>query len=506
MSASFCTKAAVTTGVLLSVWAAVGWGVLRATRPAAAPSTDPAPLARIPPFHGWPTPELIIAFTGQQHGHMKPCGCSPLFQKGGLARRQGFFEALREKDWPMLLVDLGGLLHDSTQQLASHTYLVGPDQSAAKLEITIDALQRMQYHALGIAPEDIRLESGFLSLLGMLKNIPETARLRGVSANLTIEPDLQQDVPAVQVHEIGNRKIALTSVVGEVAGKTISDIVVKWQEPATALKVVAKLPGVDLRVLLFYGSADEARRLVDAVPDFDVIIHGSTVDEPPNKPQWEGKTMMVTAGTNGKHVGVVGLFPQEHPRFELVSLDDRFPESDTMKQLLARDYLRRLQSLDLIAKQPQTPLEPGETIVGVQSCAECHPRTVEKWRKSKHAAALDAITRTGEHVNPECVSCHTTYFGRRGGFDGTERTRHLAGNQCENCHGPGGQHATEPENDQFRLKMHREQVNAEATLCRRCHDAENDPEFKFATRWPEIAHKQESLADAVEYRRKKKAR
>jgi hypothetical protein len=79
----------------------------------------------------------------------------------------------------------------------------------------------------------------------------------------------------------------------------------------------------------------------------------------------------------------------------------------------------------------------------------------------------------------------------------------LAGQSCENCHGPGGRH-TELErawaNDQKITdevtawrKFHRLNQKSARDLCIRCHDGDNDPEFDtekkpFATYWELIDH------------------
>jgi formate-dependent nitrite reductase cytochrome c552 subunit len=80
------------------------------------------------------------------------------------------------------------------------------------------------------------------------------------------------------------------------------------------------------------------------------------------------------------------------------------------------------------------------------------------------------------------------------GFLGLEATPHLTGNGCENCHGPGGAHvAAEAGKDaalqaKLRQLMHLDLANAEQAACRKCHDHDNSPEFKFETYWPQIEH------------------
>src|SRR5262249_50570197 len=127
--------------------------------------------------------------------------------------------------------------------------------------------------------------------------------------------------------------------------------------------------------------------------------------------------------------------------------------------------------------------------------------------KGKHIAP-------GKHVNPECVSCHTTGFLYRTGYDGTAKTVQLGGNGCENCHDPASEHVAvyshpkSKKEDQVRTnkQLHLEpQTDDEppgstpssrgGNLCIRCHDYENDPGFKLDKRWAEVDHGVEAGED-----------
>ncbi|MCA1685006.1 MAG: hypothetical protein LC745_03290, partial [Planctomycetia bacterium] len=76
------------------------------------------------------------------------------------------------------------------------------------------------------------------------------------------------------------------------------------------------------------------------------------------------------------------------------------------------------------------------------------------------------------------------------GWTSPERTAHLKGNQCENCHGPGSKHAESPVDKAYLSALHLTADGADKNrLCLRCHDEDNSPHFDFARYYPQIAHK-----------------
>jgi len=66
----------------------------------------------------------------------------------------------------------------------------------------------------------------------------------------------------------------------------------------------------------------------------------------------------------------------------------------------------------------------------------------------------------------------------------------LAGNQCENCHGPGSRHIDLIENDDLDLAGREVKVTLEQAkaICYGCHDTDNSPDFEFDEYWPDVEH------------------
>ena len=83
--------------------------------------------------------------------------------------------------------------------------------------------------------------------------------------------------------------------------------------------------------------------------------------------------------------------------------------------------------------------------VGTAACKDCHEEQYEnftKFAKKAHSQKSVQIMSSDltEAELAECYGCHTTGYGKPGGFVSYEKTPHLADAGCEVCHGPGGDH------------------------------------------------------------------
>jgi len=81
----------------------------------------------------------------------------------------------------------------------------------------------------------------------------------------------------------------------------------------------------------------------------------------------------------------------------------------------------------------------GATYVGVSKCRMCHLTEHKTWQASKHSSNFDVLIGD-ERSNPDCLKCHTTGYGKPGGFVDMESTPGMTSVGCEACHGPGSAH------------------------------------------------------------------
>jgi hypothetical protein len=472
-----------------------------AAGPPATPKFDPIKTNGIY-FEDWTKPRLAIVITGRQDGYIEPCGCAGLEnQKGGLSRRDTFLAGLRERGWNLLPIDVGGLVHRFGKQ------------AEVKFGISVEALKKMDYRAVGFGPDDLRLSAGDVAA-AVAGQTPDDSIF--VAANV----DLLGLTPQYKIIKAGGRTIGITSVLGDEYQKEVNNPDVVLKPAAESLKaVLPKLKKCDSRILLANATLKETEALAVAFPQFDIVVTADGGDEPPNHPgKIKGSdAKLIELGHKGMFAVVLGLYddPKQPIRYQRVALDSRFESSPRMKQLM-KDYQSQLEALGLEGLEIRSIAHPrgaghdkswGE-FAGVKSCEKCHPTAYKIWKNTKHAHATEALVKADppRQFDPECISCHVTgwnpqeFFPYATGYVSLEATPDLAGNTCENCHGPAAAHvAAENGKDFARREEQRNLVRltkgqAEQNVCTKCHDLDNSPNFSKAGAfekdyWPKVEHK-----------------
>lgn len=457
-----------------------------------------------PIFEDWPTPRWALVITGEQNGYLEPCGCAGREnQKGGLMRRYSLLAQQRAAGWPLVALDLGG-----------HIRRFGP-QTEIKFQETVQALSRMNYAAVGLGTADLRLSPEALLTAG---TTAADGRSLFVAANWRLTLDESFAVP-YRVIEVAGARLGVTAVLGDESRGQLpatSDLAARPAGEALAEVVPALAAESDVQVLLAYATREESVALARRFPEFEVVVTAGGAEEPPYQPETiEGQqTLLVEVGHKGMYAAAIGWYDDaERPwRFQRVPLDARFPDAPEMLALL-REYQEqlRLSGLEALTGAPihhprHVDAFPGSgEFAGSARCAECHKKAHAKWQTTGHARATASLTKLDppRQFDPECLSCHVTgwepqkYVAYVSGFVSEAQTPALAGNSCENCHGPAAEHAAIEESRSARQLSRRDQLRGllkltKATagdqICRQCHDHDNSPEFDFDKYWPKVEH------------------
>jgi predicted CXXCH cytochrome family protein len=135
--------------------------------------------------------------------------------------------------------------------------------------------------------------------------------------------------------------------------------------------------------------------------------------------------------------------------------------------------------LFLIVSAADAYPEKSASYVGWTKCSACHSAVANTWQSTRHAKAIESLKKTGQETLPACVKCHVTGYEQDGGFIDYELTPEMAGVQCEVCHGPGGEHVTNPAGKDM-IK------ESGAALCRQCHTEGQDPGFNYEVKVKDV--------------------
>jgi hypothetical protein len=492
-------------------------------QPQAGRQPGPAPSAASP-LDQWERPALAVVFTGEQHGYLEPCGCTEK-QPGGLARRAELFRRLREdRGWTVVGLDLGGALNEDR---------VLRKQERMKFEMTRQAQRAMGYGAAGLGREEVRVGAdAFFELYSQeVAAAPDAPPF--VCANVTLYGTRDTGTPIeYRLIEAGGVKLGVTSVLGAEywktlfpAGVTPEQVGYGYEPPADALaRVLPKLQaaGAQVLVLLSHAPLKESRALTEQFPALHLVVTAGGPEDPRREPESVGTTMVLQVGHKGKHAGVVGIdFNGADPKLRaaLIELEkDRFPAAPAIHELM-RAYQARLLSERPDLTEQELTHPSGSEYAGVDTCIKCHEGAYDVWKNSRHSHAFESLStgRPGEvdvidrSFDAECLACHVTGWEPqralryRSGFVDFATTPSLAGQQCENCHGPASRHVAleeellrggeaTAEHETLRRELHLELDVAKDKLCKQCHDIDNSPTFDTDAKsfdefwWPEVAH------------------
>jgi hypothetical protein len=479
-------------------------------------------------FHDWPQarkPLFVLLLSGQQHGYLQPCGCSPI-QYGGLERRYNLIQQLkREKGWPIVALDLGDIPQER-----------GP-QKLLKYVTSMEALKKLDYTAAGIGANESNLPlidalAGF-ALNNEVNDKPQPPFVLGgnLSGNRANNYPGTQGVAFAGGN--GIPKIGVTSVVAPSVTAQIKDPTVKFNAVGQALPGLLKElndGNPDFKVMLFQGDDKEAQQFAANHKGFQVILHLCAEEEPPQDPTWVNSSLLATVGHKGRYVGLVGVFAGNKPGlpfdmyYQLLRVGPEYktpPDKDAENPILGvlEDYARKVQKDNYLQLYTQTkhPIQleyPDAHYIGSDKCQQCHQPAFAVWQKSKHAQAFQTLVNAKRpslrQFDGECVICHVTGFEYNTGYRNDVTTLNLKDVGCENCHGPGSEHVDNKNRKKALLKLMNpfkatanetkeqkdkrlQQLNS---FCQKCHDVDNDvgwnvPAIKPGEpprRWHDIEH------------------
>ncbi|MBT8495940.1 MAG: hypothetical protein KJO07_23045 [Deltaproteobacteria bacterium] len=479
------------------------------------------------------SPRLTIFFTGELKGTIEPCGCTtdPL---GDLARTTRLIESTR-KGGPVLHIDAGSLLytHNPIPPDLARQEKLKADLLVDVFEKRLNpAAIGLGPFDLSKGPKGVRLTrmaANVPASTGVPLEPPKVVESGGVKVGLfgvvspaAVQPfgvEAKPPGPAASKAAAELRKSGADLVVG-----------IAHMTKAEARTLARELKGVDVLVV-GQKLPDKAER-VSVAPDrvgdtwlvmpadrgqvvtrLDITMRGegplqdaigkARADDQLAKLEGELKDLGARLEAWDKDKSADQAFVAQK-RKELDELQRRkqalaesplkVPASGpyfVMEQVRIRKKLacdakivakkrafdQAAGKANLEAAKDDKPVPPGKGeagYVGTEECSYCHASEVKFWKKTRHAQAWKTLVDGGKEYNRDCVYCHVTGFGKKGGST-LAFTEGLQDIQCETCHGPGSLHVEADGNDEPRTIRR----TPEERLCKTCHNEEHSNTFQF---------------------------
>lgn len=410
--------------------------------------------------------ELIIVYSGNTLGELKPCGCSKEEDQGGFERRMTYFKKVAKSAKNTLLVDTGDSFKEPSRQ------------GKIKARYIMEAISNLKYDAVIPGEKDLVYGENFLnddgSIPWLLSNVkfndinPPQFRVKSFNNGLTVamlaivDPELYYGATHNGGH-ITNPK--------ESAKKLINQL--------------KKSGNPDLIVLLTHMKRDKAIPLL-SLDGVDIVINGhieKDTDLFDTTPVERHKKIFIQSGPRGQKIGELTVridnAGKKNFKQRMVRLDSNIKFDPEMIKWYKK-YNQEIEDLFFASLEDRKNQYGKKNIyASEQVCLVCHPSKHETWSRSRHARSYETLNQLNKAFDPECLKCHVTGLNRTGGFISEVDTPELKNVQCEVCHGPMLNHSENPK------KVHGKDARQS---CKHCHVKNHSPNFNFSKYWLRIKH------------------
>jgi hypothetical protein len=459
-------------GVLAAV-AAAFWWMRPGGAPGAAPAVEPSAAPARPAY----TTPVVFGVVPTIDDRFGPEPCNRVLG-GGLMSLQAFMGEIREQQPGAIGLSLGDLT-DAPGGLGRHT--------ARHHYSTVFPLTGVEYVAAG----DGELALGTLFIREALTRIDG---VKFVCANAA-DPEGRPLMSGSVLLRAGDRGVLIVAVACESLEEGIrrngSDVRIL---PAAEAAARARAEGieqagrlgqsVDVSVLAVHGTVDEAAALVAKVPGFTfaTAAHGDVL--PDQEPRVAGGVPIFYGGRGLRFGWRVLLPPDGGPPVTSLARLGRQAFSKGTPYVEAITEFREMSAKkyfpDVVATPGDRPTDPRGRYVGGVRCSDCHQAEAAQHAASPHAKQSSPIVGTNFGASTGCIGCHTTAPYWDSGWPGPPDRSVLATVSCEECHGPGEQHAATRSKGYGHVDLAR---------CGECHLPDRSPNFDAEAIWRKFGHR-----------------
>ncbi|MCU0639157.1 MAG: hypothetical protein MUF59_04725 [Candidatus Krumholzibacteria bacterium] len=396
---------------------------------------------------------------------------------GGLARRAALIKDIRAGGSETLLLSAGDF------------YAKSGIAELYRSRFLSSMMVKMGYDAVAVGEKELGYG---------LRAIREDADagLPVICANLYL--DGRRLFPPYVIKKVGGSTVGIFALLGEEPSREGEfEIADPLAEGAGVLDDIR--PRCDFVILLAHMNKAGLEPVLRALDGVDLVIRGHAEDDAAASSDCADTigglfddlgVPVLHAGSRGKRLGIAEISLDASGRAflsdtSLVAIRDSMPRDPEMAEMMRRfgaEEGKRVREMSLseFLSRDTVSGKISERYLGMDVCGRCHHDIVADFMTTPHFRAFNRLTLAGEEANPDCVSCHTTGYGRFSGYSEKSDEKggmDLRGVQCEACHGQGTTHSRDGKYS-----------SAAKISCRHCHTPAKDPDFILDEMVKRIAH------------------
>lgn len=409
---------------------------------------------------------LVLFITGNDLGHLKPCGCAG-GQLGGLDRRLAVFDSIPKTK--RLLINTGSFIEKQNQQ------------DLIKFNIIVRALAILGYDVVNLDAGDVDTaeKTGLLDAMNGIFNVLNSHRPGDPAANAKF----------TKTFSLENKKLAVTIAAFD-ANNGNTDGIYELFDYQSKTKTVN---------ILILNHCDE--NIIASIAEMDIVdavICPTKSDKPMIIGNHDAKPLVFSAGLYGRYITKLTVTLDVNDKlnfnFSDVPVTEDLPQQKELVNLY-KSYQGIVKEAGLLEKTPKYQLPDSLQYIGTNACAVCHDHAdeYEIWHTKPHSHAFATLEKVGSQFDPECIVCHVVGLEYKSGYINEKQTEYLKNVGCENCHGAGSEHLR----TLGKAKMPDKNPKS---ACLKCHTPDHSGEFagKMPEYFEKIKHwKEQNIADEV---------
>ncbi|GEM_PF-2158303 len=395
--------------------------------------------------------DFAIALVSDVGNNFEPCGCGhPPFRGGELSKKAYVIKFLKKKYRKKIFAfDTGNY--------------VSPSGNKKLLKIFKDVLKIMRIDAMAISRKDVLIKKDYFEYLVNVLKYPFFG----------FHERFKDLIPPYKRFRIEGVDIYFTSYVPHSPltelpeyEKEIFDKLNKKLKKGNTFLVMVTPVNTDLPL----DTTGKILHIVGLSSKFDVLF------------KKEKNRYFLRISRFGLYLPVI-FFKKKGSDIQVVKLakiplNNRIEKDEEVEKLNKKWKEIRKEEVEEMKKKLAKKSRNIKKLPTSEKCKSCHFQQYLKWKRTKHSKAMETLVSLKKEKDFRCVSCHTTRYGKPGGFQSIEATKELANIHCVECH-------------DVNMKDHAvsgKAITYKEQNCRRCHTNDQSPEFDYKKYWEKIKH------------------